>query len=139
MVKKSAVSSDPVKKPQKPDLAQAACVLRLLGYSQEKAAETAGVSVRQLIEWEKCSWWADYEAEAHRRWLRGLAETTRVALPKHVKEDPATARFAAERLFPELNPPKVRAELTGKDGGPIKTTGVLVVPGVEDEEGWEEE
>lgn len=119
MAKKSAQKKDPIAKPHDMDKARSACMQRLLGASQKTAAEIAGVSVRTMVEWGKCSWWIELSKECQARWLQGLAAKTRVALDRHVDEDPATARFAGERLIPELAPPKLRQELSGPNGEPL--------------------
>ena len=116
-----AHSSDPVQKPHSWDKAVSASYLRLLGGTQEGVAESVGIGVRTLIRWEKCSWWPQVEAEATSRWLAGLRGKAMGALDDLVDiREPATVRFVAERAIPEMAPPKIRQEVTGEDGGPIR-------------------
>jgi hypothetical protein len=45
-----------------------------------------------------------------------------------------------EQVADRAGPPKVkRSEHTGEDGGAVQTSGVMMVPGMQDEEKWEDE
>jgi uncharacterized Zn finger protein (UPF0148 family) len=45
-----------------------------------------------------------------------------------------------EEVADRAGPPKVkRSEMTGEDGGPVETSGVLKVPGMAEEDEWEDE
>lgn len=108
-----AAPNDPVKRPQNWDIVVAAAYLRLKGESQAASAEGAGCSERSIVEWEKCSWWADAEREAQGRWLRGVDAKARAALERAFsdpEQSANTARWWADRRVPELAPPKVRQE-----------------------------
>jgi hypothetical protein len=110
---KAAGQADPVGRPQNWDIAVSAAYLRLTGATQVAAAESAGCSERSIVEWEKCSWWADAEREAQGRWLRGIDSRARVALERAFEnpdESATTARWWADRRVSELAPPKVRQE-----------------------------
>jgi hypothetical protein len=109
----SAEPRDPVGKPQNWDIVVSVAYLRLTGATQAVAAEGAGCSERSVVEWEKCSWWADAEREAQGRWLRGIDSRARVALERAFsdpEQSANTARWWADRRVPELAPPKVRQE-----------------------------
>jgi hypothetical protein len=120
-----AESTDPVQGPMDREKALSAAYLRLTGCTQAEAASAAGVGERTLRTWETCSWWGEIKAEASGRWLDGLRTKTRKAIERLIDGlEPATVRFAAERIMDEFQPPKQRAELSGPNGGPIQTEDV---------------
>ncbi len=110
---------DRVRRPQNRDKALAAAYLRLLGGTLDQSADGAGCARRQIVEWETCSWWPELQAEARQRWLRdGDARTMRGLLKAlgDPREYAQAAKWWADRRIPELKPPKLQTELTGKDG-----------------------
>ena len=118
-VRKVPNSGDPVTAPQDRDKAVSVALLRLLGASQEAAAEAAGAGERTVRQWETCSWWPEMLAEASRRWLAGLAAKARKGLERGVEEDGRLALKVLERLEPALAPPKVRAVVENLDFGTL--------------------
>ena len=125
MPKKANKSASPcgvVKRPRNWDKAISVAYLRATGDSQEAAANQAGICERTVTAWEASPWWPDAVAEAHKRWLNGCDAKARRAL-RRALDDPLnyaqTARWWADRRIPELEPPKVRNEVTGKDGAPL--------------------
>jgi hypothetical protein len=115
-----ADENDPVQSPSDLDKALSAAYLRYLGMSQKEAASRVGIGERTLRRWEDCSWWAEVKAEAAERWLGGLMEDARAGLKDGVRGDGHLALKVLERLDDRLAPPKLRTELTGRDGGPIQ-------------------
>lgn len=114
-----------VKRPAKWDNAVSAAYLRLLGATQEDAAEQVGVVARTVRAWEGSPWWPEAEFEARQRWLKGGDSLARRGLYRGLRsQDDAiastNARWWAERRMPEFAPPKLRHEHTGEDGGPIE-------------------
>jgi hypothetical protein len=105
---KNANPDDPVGKPHDYDKALSVAYLRLIDKTQEEAAELAGVSPRTVHSWEHSSWWPECEAEAGRRWLRGLEAKARSKLQSDM--DASLALKILERRLPELAPPALKAE-----------------------------
>lgn len=117
-----------VDKPHRWESAVLAAYVRMLGGTQRAAANLADVGKRTVRRWENSKWWPDAEAEAHRRWLQKASAKARLALLEVLDDmdpetrDGATLRFVSERLLSGLEPPKLRQEITGKDGGPIEVS-----------------
>lgn len=110
-------------KPRDWEKAVSVAYLRSIDYTQKEAAEAAGVGERTIQHWEKQPWFGEAIMEAHSRWLAGVATGARRGILRAFKdpeEYARTARWAAERVFPELAPPKQRVGVTGKDDGPIE-------------------
>jgi hypothetical protein len=106
---------DDTQAPHDWDKAVSVAYLRLQGASQEAAGNAGGVTRDTVGRWESCSWWPDALAEASRRWLSGLAVNVRNSLVKLTDSkapEPATVRFAAERIIPGLEPPTNRTDVT---------------------------
>lgn len=107
-----ATSDDSTKKPQNRAKALSAAYLRSIGLSQKQAAKLAGVGDRTLRTWEHCSWWPAIVAESHALWLSGIQFKTKKSLARLIDDqEPATVRFAAERLLEGLEPPTQRTDL----------------------------
>lgn len=124
---RSAEKNDPVKKPQDYDKALSVAYLRLLGATQETAAERAGVGIRTIRSWEYSDWWPDAIAEASRRWLQGLEAKARAKLEADM--DASLALKILERRLPELAPPTQRTDLTSAgERLPTSIEVVLVTP-----------
>lgn len=114
-----------VSKPRSWDKAVSVAFVRLIGGSQEAAADSAGCARRQIVEWERSPWWPDAVAEARTRWFQGGDQRTMRALYQALSDgDANTARWWADRRIPELQPPKQR--LSGPDGGAIPITGLVL-------------
>lgn len=110
-------AADPIGKPRDWDKCVAAAYLRAIGKSQAAAAEGAGVSERSVLEWEKCSWWPDAQAEAHDRWLNNVTAKARGALLEGLTESkPELALSVLERIEKRLSPAKQRHEHVGLIG-----------------------
>ena len=115
----SAAVEDVVQKPQDWEMVISVAYLRLTGSTQEQAALGAGCGERTIREWETCSWWPEAEAEANRRWLRGMDARARDAINRAFGDPDQyaqTARWWGERRIAELAPPKQRTEHSGKVG-----------------------
>jgi hypothetical protein len=118
-----------VAKPNDWDICVAAAYLRLIGLSQEKAAEGAGCGERSIQDWEKCSWWDKAVQEAKGRWLRkveylammGIAEGL---LSKDGGVKGTMSRYVADRMVPEMKPPRlgVDANIQGHITGSVVIT-----------------
>ena len=134
-MEKSAEPGDPVGKPHDRDKCVSVAYLRLLGMTQGAAADAAGVAVRQLREWEKCSWWPDVQGEAADRWFKHITAKTRVGVEKLLNEvDGQTVRWSAERLIGEFAPPTTRTDLTtGGEKLPLSFEVVFVKPDCTDD------
>lgn len=107
---------DPVKKPTDRDKCVSVAYLRLIGATQEQAAESVGVGVRSIYDWERCSWWGDVVSEASRRWLVGIEARARQKLSEDM--DGNLALKILERRLPELAPATQKTDLTS-GGEPI--------------------
>jgi hypothetical protein len=129
---RSADPEDPVKNPENWDKCVSVAYLRLIGQTQEQAADSAGVGVRTVHTWEHCSWWADCQAEASRRWLVGLEAKARATLQEGM--DANIALKILERRLPELAPPTQKTDLT-TDGKPLpeKVVFEFIEPGGDDD------
>ena len=100
------------------DIAISAAYLRLLGATQEEAAEAAGCGVRTIQTWEKCDWWLEATNEARHRWLKGGDALAMKAILQALKDPGEYAhmgRYWADRRIPELKPPKQQAEILVKN------------------------
>jgi hypothetical protein len=116
---KAAEKKRGTKRPQNWDKAISVAYLRLLGATQVDAAERAGVSERVIRDWEISVWWKDAIAEARGRWLRGVESGAMNGILEGLgdpNEYAAMARWAAERILPEMAPPKHKLEASGVDG-----------------------
>lgn len=123
--KKHARPKVGVQKPRSWDKAVSVALLRLIGATQEAAAQHAGCALRAVTEWEKSFWWKDAMAEARQRWFQGGDQRTMRALYKALDEsDTGTARWWADRRIPELAPPSQR--IVGADGGAVELTSKIV-------------
>lgn len=114
-----------VKKPQDWEKAVSVAYLRAIGHTQIEAAEGAGCGVRTLRDWEKSPWWRDAMAEARGRWLQGAEAFARRGILSALVDQGEYAqmsRFVAERLIPEMKPPKRRSEHSAPGGGPVEVT-----------------
>jgi hypothetical protein len=123
-----------IKKPQDWEKAVSVAYLRAIGHTQIEAAKGAGCGVRTLREWEQSAWWKDAMAEARGRWLQGVEAFTRRGILSALtdqNEYAQMARWAAERLIPEMKPPKRRREHTTPANAPLK---VNVEHGLSDEQ-----
>lgn len=108
----TAVLGDQVEQPHDPEKPLLLAYWIGLGATVRRAAEAAGISERTARSWRTCSWWPDVVAEAHSRWLGELRQETKSSLVDLVKmREAPTVRFAAERLIPELAPPKQQVHL----------------------------
>lgn len=116
-----ADSDDTVARPADWDKAVAAAYLRLIGASQAAAARGAGAGERTVARWEKSAFWHEACEEASDRWLNHLVAASRRSLAKGVDGDPGLALKVIERVDVRLAPPKLQAELSGPEGGPIPT------------------
>lgn len=99
-----------------------AAYLRMLGATQEEAAEAVGRAERTIHGWEKDERWSLAREEAKERWLSGLADKARARALELIEEtdDLGDVLKVLERLDERLLPPKQRMELTGEDGGPVE-------------------
>lgn len=117
-----APETSAVEKPRDWEKAIDAARLRMAGLTQKDAAEAAGIGERTLRVYESCKWWPTAMEEARKGWLQGVQLQAMGGIAKAL-DDPneyaKMARWLAERLMPELAPPKQGHEHTGKDGGPI--------------------
>ncbi len=111
---KPAEKKDPVKRPRNWDKAVSVAYLRMLGASQEVSSKEAGCAQRSVVDWERCSWWKDAQAEARDRWMQGGDSLAMRAIYKGLANPDDSAqmsRWWADRRIPELAPPRVRGEL----------------------------
>ncbi len=107
-------SGDPIGAPRNREKALSAGYLRLLGHTQQEAANAAGVNRRTLQRWECSSWWPGIQHEAEDRWLAGTVGKARSALLQALEQpDGPLALRILERVVPELAPPSQRVELSG--------------------------
>lgn len=117
-----AEKTDTVERPRDWDKAVSAAYLRSIGFSQPKAAASAGVGERTLARWELSAFWKDALDEAQDRWLSGLRQNARTLLLASMASedgDPALALRVLERLEAPLHP-KHTMEHTGAEGGIIQ-------------------
>lgn len=106
----------PPDEPRDWETAVSAAYLRSLGgqFTQEVVCAMVGVCRRTLGRWEKADWWPRAKSEAVERWLQGLVhESTGTLLKEIRKGDAASARWALERLIPELAPPAQKHDHSG--------------------------
>jgi hypothetical protein len=96
--------------------------LLLLGNNQKEVSEATDVGDRTIRDWIKTPWWTKAQDEARDRWLHGVQGRAMNGIIEAL-DDPneyaAMARYVADRILPEMAPPKQRQEHTGKDGAPI--------------------
>ena len=100
-------STDPVGRPKNWHKAVQAAGYRVAGATEEEAAKRAQVSVRTLQRWRKCSWWESAINEAMGEYLTGLRERVMGTVMTKTADDPRLALSIAERMIPELAPPKL--------------------------------
>ncbi len=106
--------NDPVAAPRDREVALSAAYLRLLGHTQQEAANAAGLDPRTIGRWEASSWWPDIVREAGDRWLAGAIGKARRALLEALGQpDGPLALKVLERTVPELAPVSQRVELSG--------------------------
>lgn len=113
-----------VEEPRDWDTAVAAAYIRVIGGTQKQAAAAAGCGERTLRDWENSDFWERAKQEAADRWLNGVVAHSRKTIIQHLEGpdgDPNLALKLLERLDDKLLPPKVRAEHSGPNGGPIET------------------
>ena len=127
----TAAENDPVKKPQDRDLCVSAAYLRLIGLSQEKAAEGAGCSERSIQDWEHCSWWPDVVEEARKRWLDKVTRLARGGIVESLESKEGgvkgtMARYVADRAVPEMKPPRLGVE--GRLEVPLTGQVIITMP-----------
>jgi len=131
MTEDSAGPKTTVRRPRNWDKCVSAAYLRILGASQDRAAEEVGCSPRSIRSWEKSEWWPDARQEARDRWLQGNDQTCMLTLTNAMREGNAkVAMWWADRRVPELLPPAVQAKIehTGAGGAPITTEIIFVKP-----------
>lgn len=108
-----------VTRPANWDRATSAAYLRLLGSSQQEAADQIGVDRVTVTRWEASDWWPSAVAEAKNRWLSGLAAKARTSVELAVPDDARLAMTVLERLEPALNP-KATMEVVGDPTRPVR-------------------
>lgn len=97
-----------------------------LGFTDAESATLSGCGTRTVGRWKVSEWWPQAEAEAHRRFLTVMSAETKRSVLDVVRDrnpltrDPATIRWAAERLIDGLAKPAEKLVMTGKDGGPVE-------------------
>lgn len=100
-----------------------AAYLRIMGATQEEAANAVGRKARTLREWEADSEsWAEARAEAANRWMSELIDASRISVLAGAKTNPDMGMRILERVDPRLAPPKQKHEHGGEGGGPIEIT-----------------
>ncbi len=116
----------------------AVAYLRMMGATQRGAAEGAGVSLRTVQTYEKHPSYPEAREEARERWCKNVSDLARTRLINSLKKkgdkddsgegqgdaSPELALKIVERIDPELAPPRVRSEISGPGGSPIKVTEV---------------
>ena len=132
MSKKPAKSAEITKRPLDWDKAVSAAYLRLLDKPREKVVGVVGINERTLFNWEHSPWWHKAQEEAMDKWLHGLRATAMEGAKVFAKTDPTTTRWALDRLVKKLAPPTQKQELTGADGGPIKSVSIELKATLED-------
>lgn len=130
---KKRVRNNKVPKPKDIEKAASAAYMRILGATQAVAAAAAGIGKRTLERYEHQEWWPEVETLATNQWLSGLKSKAMTSILKLVDSkdplvfDSVSVRWVLDRLFPELQPPSQKVELTGRDGKPIQTEGNLTI------------
>lgn len=110
-----------VSKPQSWDKAVFAAFLRMIGHTQDDAANIAGVGSRTLARWEVSEFWPDAQDEASKdRWLRHLIHAARRGLSTGVIADGNLALKVLERTDDRFLPPAQRLEHGGVGGEAIE-------------------
>lgn len=104
--------------PKDPEKATSAAFLRLLGATQQEAADAVGIGRIQISKWENSPWWSEYVDLARDRWLSGLAAKARNSVESAIPADARLAFQVLERLEPALSP-KAALEVTGDSKRPI--------------------
>lgn len=111
----SAAPEDKIQKPQNAEKCLLVAYFLGLGWTQREAAKAAGVGDRTVRDWMGCSWWQSVEIAAHQKFMRRLTGRTKESLLNLVNGcEPATVRFAAERLLPELKPAEQTLNVRGE-------------------------
>jgi|WetSurMetagenome_2_1015567.scaffolds.fasta_scaffold10221_13 hypothetical protein len=130
MSRKVAHKQTESRKPWNWDKAVSVAYLLLTGETMAEAAKQAGAGERTIHTWVKTKWWPTAQSEARSRWLRGVESGAMRGVLKGLgdpNEYAAMARWAAERVLPEMVPPKQKLEHTGKDGAPIEAFKIILV------------
>lgn len=102
-----------------------AAYVTLIGGSAEAAGEAAGCSERAVRSWRHSPWWQDALDEAEERWLNEAKAAARNGLLYVLSQrDPATIRWALERLVDELAPPPRRVSVMGDSSFTVEIGGL---------------
>lgn len=98
-----------------------AAYLRMMGATQEEAAQAVGRAERTVRSWEADGpVWNLAREEARSRWLVDLEDASRQAVLKVISQGHASMAFQVlERIDPNLSP-KQTIEHRGDKGGPIQ-------------------
>jgi len=116
--------------PQNWDKVVSAAYLRLLGEPNVDAAKAVGCGERNLRVWQKKPYWKQAVEQARSRWLQGVESGAMRGITEGLsdpQEYATMSRWAAERVIPEMSPPKQRQEHSGPGGGPIQATAEVVI------------
>lgn len=118
---KPAVTSADGKPHRHWDKLVSAAYLRMMGATQDEAAEAVGRAGRTLRGWEADrDVWALAREEARSRWLVDLEDASRQAVLKVIQQGHANMAFQVlERIDPNLSP-KQTVEHYGSAGGAIQ-------------------
>lgn len=108
-----------VARPNDVEQATSAAFLRLLGATQQEAADAVGVGRVQISKWENSEWWPSIVESAKSRWLDGLAAKARSSVEAAIPDDARLALQVLERLEPALNP-KATMEVIGDAARPVR-------------------
>lgn len=101
-----------VRKPHDWEKATSAAFLRILGATQQEAADSVGVARQTVVKWEHSEWWPEAMDDAKQRWLAGLHAKARVSVENGLQDDARLAFMVLERLEPTLHP-KAALEVSG--------------------------
>lgn len=131
MIMQAAPSKQLPKLPRDWDKRVSYAYLRLIGHTQVDGAKSVGRSRRTVQSWEENKeLWAVACSEAESRWLVELKRASMKSVLNNITAGNAMLGMqVVERMIPELAPPKLRHEHTGKDGRPIElATRISEVP-----------
>lgn len=118
----------PVKTKLTPGLQETICKLVQSGATVPHACAAAGVSWNTAKDWmtpafsgrEPYKSFCDAVGKARAKWAAGSA----MAITKAGKDDWRAAAWMLEKLCPDEFASASKVELTGKDGGPIRTADI---------------
>lgn len=113
--KKTAKSNGKVRKPHSWEKAVMAAYLLATDHTQAEAAELAGIAPRSLWDWMHSDWWGQAKQEGIERWNSEIIALARVGIKSGLRdsdESAAMSKYVADRMIPELAPPKVRQEVS---------------------------